>query len=166
MPCCVSRRGFDIAPEFGFLRKQIQFNPDNCATITFFAIKDDMHRKGFAINLSPAAELSVDPVQCLRCYLDRTKDPDISDQECGNMPIFRSLMSPSDGVGASTVAKILREILRSAGVADDYTARGFRQPVQLLQLGQGVIPMQHVRMGVGPPGRYFMIIVFTPGFLQ
>ena len=116
-------RPSDIAPKIGFLRKQIQFNSDKSATITFFAVKNDTNRKGFEIQLTPATEKLVDPVESLRCYLQRTND---LNKECGNDPIFRSLTSPSEGIGPSTVAKILRETLKAAGLAEEYTARCFR----------------------------------------
>ncbi|GFS16941.1 hypothetical protein ElyMa_006809600 [Elysia marginata] len=95
-------RPSDIAPRSGFLRKQIKFNS---ATITFSAIKNDTNRKGFEIKLT-----------------QRTS----SDLECGDTPVFMSLTSPSLGVGAATVSQILRKTLHAAGLAEEYTARGFR----------------------------------------
>ena len=117
-------RPSDIAPGSGFFRKQIKFNLDNSATITFFGIKNDTKRKGFEIKLTPATEHTIDPVACLRCYLNRTKGD--SDKECGETPVFRSLTSPSVGLKATTVSQILRKTLKDAGLADEYTARGFR----------------------------------------
>ena len=106
-------RPSDIAPKIGFLRKQIQFNSDKSAT----------NRKGFEIQLTPATEKFVDPVESLLCYLQHTND---LNKECGNDPVFRSRTSPSEEIGPSTVTKILRETLQAAGLAEEYTAWCFR----------------------------------------
>ena len=88
-------RPSDIAPNIGFLRKQIQFNSDKSA------VKNDTNRKGFEIRLTAATEKLVDPVESLRCYLQPTND---LNKECGNGPVFRSLTSQSERIGPSTVA--------------------------------------------------------------
>ena len=116
-------RPSDIAPRLGFFRRQIRFNDDNSATITFFGIKNDSQRKGFEIKLSPASDQSLDPVKALKCYLQRTSENGVTD---GDTHVFRSLNSPADGISASTVAKVLRSCLSEAGLADEYTARSFR----------------------------------------
>ena len=116
-------RPSDIAPRLGFFRRQIRFNDDNSATITFFGIKNDSQKKGFEIKLSPASDQSLDPVQALKCYLQRTSENGVTNDDTH---VFRSLTSPADGISASTVAKILRSCLSEAGLADEYTARSFR----------------------------------------
>lgn len=54
----------------------INFLPDNCLTIHFFGIENDTSRSGFEVNI-PANTDSVvmDPVSCLRTYIDRTATP-------------------------------------------------------------------------------------------
>ena len=106
-----------------FFRRQIRFDDDNSATINFFGIKNDSQRKGFEIKLSPASDQCLDPVQALKCYLERTCENGVIDDDTH---VFRSLNSPADGITASTVAKILRSCLSEAGLADEYTARSFR----------------------------------------
>ena len=117
-------RPSDLAPQVGFLRKQIKFNLDGSATILFFGIKNDKDRKGFEVKLSPASDESIDPVNALQCYLKRTRGQNTDNE--GSSPVFRSLTSQSAGIGAHTVAQILKQSLVAAGLSNDYTARGFR----------------------------------------
>ena len=93
MHCLALSHGYvllsDIAPKIGFLGKQnnsVHFRQLGQPPRSHFSY--DAHRGEFEIKLSPAIELSVDAVQCLRCYLDRTKDPDIRDKRNGGTPRY------------------------------------------------------------------------------
>ncbi|GFR97329.1 Pol polyprotein [Elysia marginata] len=79
-----------------------------------FVTEKDLKSNSLRLQRTQLTQLSV--------YLQRTS----SDLECGDTPVFRSLTSPSLGVGAATVSQILRKTLHAAGLADEYTARGFR----------------------------------------
>lgn len=119
-------RPSDIAPKIGFLRKQIEFNSDNSVTIRFFGIKNDQHRKGFEIKLTPANETCVDPVACLKCYIQRSSQYDIDSRHDLDTPVFRSLTHPMEAISPTTVANILNDTLREAGLAQKFSARSFR----------------------------------------
>ena len=130
-------RPSDIAPKIGFFRRQIIFNEDKSATILFFGIKNDSNRKGFEIVLTPSNEPKIDPVQTLKCYLQRTCVNEVTD---GDTPVFRSLTSQTDGISAATVAKILKTGLERAGLADEYTARSFRAAGATAAVRAGIQP--------------------------
>ena len=96
--------------------------------IKFFAIENDTHRKGFLSSLLRLRSLlircsannftSIDR-KTLILYVSRNVG------DVGTPRYYRSLASSSDGAGAVKVAKILRGTIRSAGLSDEYTARGF-----------------------------------------
>ena len=52
-------------------RRDVVFNADGSATLTFFSIKNDRDRTGFEVRLSPATNVLTDPIACLKEYLSR-----------------------------------------------------------------------------------------------
>jgi hypothetical protein len=52
---------------------QIQFNADGSVTLTLFGIKNDANRTGFEIRITKSERVKIDPVRCLKDYMDRTK---------------------------------------------------------------------------------------------
>ena len=91
----------------------IQFMPDNSLTIHFFGIKNDTSRSGFEVNIPANTEDSVmDPVSCLRAYIDRTADHRPMDTK----PLFLTLNAPYKALSSDTISKILDEVIKLAGL--------------------------------------------------
>ncbi|KAK3775323.1 hypothetical protein RRG08_030991 [Elysia crispata] len=64
-------RPSDLAPAMGFHRNQLRFSEDSSVVITLCGIKNDSDRHGFEIKIDKASNAKVDPVACLKNYLDR-----------------------------------------------------------------------------------------------
>lgn len=104
-------------------RKDIVFNDDGSATMTFFAIKNDRNRKGFEVRLTPSTNTLVDPIACLKEYLSQTKRH-VTDH---GDPVFITLQPPFKALSAASIAASLRQTIQEAGLGNDkFTARCFR----------------------------------------
>lgn len=100
---------------------QVEFRESD-AKITFFGIKNDTSRTGFEVLLPRADQLQLDPVSTLECYIQRT-----SDHRPSGGPVFLSLRAPFVALQASSVAKILEESIKLAGLGErGYSAKSFR----------------------------------------
>ena len=87
-------------------------------------IKNDTSRTGFEIRIPASSEQHVDPVSCLKCYIDRTQHLRvlITDQ-----PIFLSLKAPYHGISGQTIGSILSSAINLAGLGGKgYSPRCFR----------------------------------------
>ncbi|KAK3777035.1 hypothetical protein RRG08_008888 [Elysia crispata] len=78
-------------------------------------------REGFKVCLHKTDNKKVDPVECLLTYLNKTARLTDSDG-----PVFLTLKQPFRQVESSTVARILNESIRQAGLPPHFTARCFR----------------------------------------
>ena len=106
-----------------FKRSQICFYDDNSMKVTVFGIKNDTDRHGFPIDVKPATEPKLDPVQTIKDYTDRTSH--LVDSAEG--PVFLALTHPYNGISASTIAKVLTEAIHLAGLSSNgYTDKCFR----------------------------------------
>ena len=83
---CIMARPSDLAPKANIFDaetleskqvplsiKQLQFGGDGSLTLALFGIKNDTSRTGFEIRIPASSEQHVDPVSCLKCYIDRTQ---------------------------------------------------------------------------------------------
>jgi hypothetical protein len=129
-----------------FTRKQVKFHQDGSATVLFFGIKNDHSRTGFEVRIPGSSAVKVDPVHALQCYLDRTETLVGAESSA---PVFISLRPPCSGVTGATIARILVEAIKLAGLdGKGYRAKSFRptgataavkanaKPETVMQLGR------------------------------
>ena len=107
--------------KYVFSTDQIEYC-EGGAYVTFHGIKNDTSRTGFRVFLQPASDSKLDPVCTLQDYIARTKDyrPE------GN-PVFLSLTPPYHAIAAGTVASVLNEAIKLAGLdGQGFSAKSFR----------------------------------------
>lgn len=106
-----------------FNTENLHFNEDGSLTITFFGTKNDSDRTGFEVRIPPSATSKCDPVGTLRVYMDRTSVFRTSRRA----PVFIGLKKPHKALSNTSIAEILRESIRLAGLqGQGFTARSFR----------------------------------------
>ena len=106
---------------FVFSTDHVEFCNDG-ANITLHGIKNDTTRTGFAVFLQPTKEAKLNPVQALRDYIDCTQQV-----RPPAKPVFLTLTAPYKAISASTVATILNEAIKLAGLDGmGYSAKSFR----------------------------------------
>ena len=102
--------------------ENVQFNTDNSVTITFFGIKNDYSRDGFAVVIQPALIVKLDPVATLRCYIKCSR----YQRPKGN-PLFLALNVPYGVISASTMSRILDKAISITGLrGQGFSAKSFR----------------------------------------
>lgn len=102
---------------------QVRFNSDGSLTLVFFGIKNDKDRKGFEVKIPSASDSKLDPVDCLKVYLRRTELV----RPKPSSPLFIGLVSPFQALKSVSIANILDEAIRLAGLqGQGFTARSFR----------------------------------------
>lgn len=117
---CMARPS-DFAPKVGFKRGQIEFH-DKDMTIKFFGIKNDHDRAGFEVRVESVDESIVDPVACLRMYIDKTNQ--LVDKDG---PVFITLRPPYRALTAQSIANILKDSISMTSLPPDiFTAKNFR----------------------------------------
>ncbi len=127
-------RPSDIAPKSVRFDKEtgtstkVVFSTDNIefcdtgANIMFHGIKNDTSRTGFSVFLQPIVNSKLDPVKALRDYVNRTKN-----QRPQDNPVFLSLNPPFKAISACTVANILNDAIKLAGLEGrGFSAKSFR----------------------------------------
>jgi hypothetical protein len=115
---------------------QLTFNPDGSLTMVFFGIKNDSHRTGFEIRIPAATNALVDPVRCLKCYIQRT---DTSREHCG--PVFISLNHPFSALTNTSISRILSLSITDAGLeGQGYSPRCFRPTAATVAVRSGCDP--------------------------
>ena len=99
-----------------FTTDNVTFIDNGSAHIRFLGIKNDTARKGFEITLPPAQPPKIDPVLVLKHYIERTQDfrPQIQG------PVFLTLKSPYRPIKADTVAQILNDAIKRAGLGGQH----------------------------------------------
>lgn len=101
---------------------QVRFHADGSMRITLHGIKNDYHRDGFEVRVNPSSDGHVDPVQAVKCYIERTAKIRPS-----NRPLFLSLKKPYQGIGADTVGSVLEKAIKLADLHHKgFTAKNFR----------------------------------------
>ena len=106
-------------------------------TIKLFGIKNDTHHRGYEVTIPPASNGMVDPISCLRAYIDRTP---LERQLTPDKPLFLTLNKPYKGMAASTIAEQLSQWITLAGLGGSgYSAKSFGPAASTLTPG-GVFP--------------------------
>jgi hypothetical protein len=106
---------------FVFSTHNVEFCDDG-AKITFHGIKNDTSRAGFSVFLQATEEDKLNPVLALKEYISRTNN--IRPESC---PVFLTLTSPHRAISAGTVATILNDAIKLAGLdGHGYSAKSFR----------------------------------------
>ncbi|WAR14875.1 PUS3-like protein [Mya arenaria] len=117
------------------LRGQVEFR-ETSAKITFFGIKNDTSRSGFEVELPRASNVKLDSVQTLQDHIERTDRFRLP-----GGPVFLSLRAPYNAIQASSVAKILDEAIKLAGLeGQGYTAKSFRPTGATTAIAQNINP--------------------------
>ncbi len=126
-----------------FSVKQIQFLPDESAKITFFGIKNDTQRTGFEVVLPKHDVPKLDPIRCLKDYIERTA----SVRPAGE-PVFLALRRPHNAIDASTVSRVLEECIQLAGLSGrGYSAKSFRPTGATSAIDKGIDPQIVQKLG-------------------
>lgn len=123
-------RPSDIAPKTRtadgnvvFSTRQLDFQDDGSLKVLFFGIKNDTKRDGFEVHVQPHSCAKLDPVKTLRDYIERTD----SVREPNDLPVFLGLRQPYKAIDSSTVANVLNEAIKLAGLdSQGYSAKSFR----------------------------------------
>ena len=109
------------ASKFVFSTEHIKFC-DGGANITFHGIKNDTSRTGFSVFLQPSEEEKLNPVLALQDYISRTKHNRPEDN-----PVFLTLIPPYRAISAGTVATVLNDAIKLAGLdGHGFSAKSFR----------------------------------------
>ena len=90
----------------------IDFPVDGLQTINFWGIKNDSSRSGFEVNIPPNSNSVLDPVKCVKDYIDRTQEMRPSDTK----PLFISLKKPYKTLKSDTIGHILEETIMLVGL--------------------------------------------------
>ena len=122
---------------------QVSFNSDGSCVITLHGIKNDYHRDGFDVVVKPTSNAKLDPVRCLKCYIERTKY-----FRPKHNPLFLSLKQPFDAISAKTVTRILEKAIILAGLKESgFSAKSFRPTGATVAVQAGVDPDVVRRVG-------------------
>ena len=118
-----------------FTVQQLDFK-EGGVEVTLFCIKNDMQRKGFQVMLPRSSVEKLDPVLTLQDYICRT---DGVRPQGG--PVFLTLRPPFKALEASSIAKVLDETIKLAGLADQgFTAMSFRPTGATAAIDQQIDP--------------------------
>ena len=106
-----------------FSTRYITFHDNGSASIIFHGIKNDTTICGFEVLLPCDENARLDPVSALKSYITRT---DIH-RPYPEAPAFLTLQPPFRAIRASTVANLMEEAIRIAGLGNQgYSAKTFR----------------------------------------
>ena len=101
---------------------QLSFMENGDLKVVFHGIKNDTKRDGFEVSIPPSSDMDMDPVSCLRAYIDQTSIVRPIDN-----PVFISLKKPYHALTAATIANILEEAIVLSGLSlQSYSAKCFR----------------------------------------
>ena len=106
-----------------FSTNNIKFNTDGSMCVRFFGTKNDSTRTGFEVNVPKAKDSKVDPVDCVKVYIERTSN----NRPINDSPLFISLRTPYQAINSSTIARTLGKAIDLAGLDTScFTAKNFR----------------------------------------
>lgn len=129
-----------IASRFIMTTKQLKFEEDGSLTLWLHGIKNDASRDGFQVNIPPASDIKVDPVETLRTYIRRT-----AAVRPKSDALFLTLRQPYNGLSSATVAKDLELSIKYAGLnGQGFSAKSFRPTGATTAIQSGCKP-DHVR---------------------
>ena len=130
-------RPSDLAPANELKRSQVFFNADGSLTIQLLGIKNDYKRRGFEVRIDRASNVQVDPVICLKTYIDRSA---VDMGHIPDPPLFITAKAPHRALTASAVSQCLRDTLKAAGISDSFTPRSFRPSAASAAVSAGCDP--------------------------
>ena len=134
---CMARPS-DFAPKSGFFREQLKFNDDDSVTVHFFGVKNDANKAGFEVRVEQTDNIFTDPVNCLKVYINKTAQVL---HQLEKQPVFVTLKPPCQGISAQTVAHILNDSIKDAGLPPSvYTAKSFRPSAATAAIVSGCDP--------------------------
>jgi len=132
-----------VARHINFTTDQIVFNDDGSLTVTFFGIKNDSTRTGFEVRIPPSAEMTLDPVRCLKDYLRVTTASRVK-----GGPVFLALKRPYKGLSSGTIGEILKKAISLAGLENQgFTPRSFRPTGATAAVNSGCPPETAMQLG-------------------
>ena len=106
-----------------FNTNNIRFEDNGNLTIVFHGIKNDLRRDGFVTTIPSLDNSILDPVRCLKMYIERTDSVRPTDSK----PVFISLSKPFKALSASSIGQILQNAIKMAGLdSTKYSAKSFR----------------------------------------
>ena len=119
---CMARPS-DLAPKVGLNRSQIEFHNEDL-TIKFFGVKNDQDRAGFEVRIEPAEQAVIDPVSCLKLYMEKTQHLVKLGQDG---PVFLTLRPPYKALTAQSISNILKNSISLTNLpSDSFSAKNFR----------------------------------------
>ena len=149
-------RPSDLAPAMGFHRNQLRFSEDNSVVITLCGIKNDSDRHGFEIKIDKASNPKVDPVACLKNYLDRTAG--YTSNTHG--PVFLPCTPPYLPISARVIAQCLTDTISDAGLEGlGFTPRSFRPSAATAAVASGLTQILLSRLGDGKQKRFSLSVM-------
>ena len=115
---------------------QVSFKENGSCVIVLHGIKNDYHRDGFDVTVQPAKHAKVDPVRCLKCYIERTRN-----YRPRSNALFLGLRKPHEAISAKTVTRILEQAIILAGIKEEgYSAKSFRPTGATVAVEAGIDP--------------------------
>ena len=155
---CAMTRPSDLAPKGKVFRVEdrsttsmamrvsdITFEQDGTMTVCFHGIKNDTNRQGFEVNIPQNAENpQCDPVDCLKVYIERTQK--FRSKDCD--ALFLTLRAPFHAISADTVANIMEDAIKKAGLQGlGFTAKSFRPTGATNAVNIGILPETVMKIG-------------------
>jgi hypothetical protein len=117
---------------------QVIFNQNGDLTITLHGIKNDYSRDGFTITIPGCEQSAIDPVRCLKEYIDRTSSERIYVK---HKPVFLTLTKPYKQLSAKGISGVLHDAIKAAGLANSgYSAKSFRPSGATHAISMGLHP--------------------------
>ncbi len=114
----------------------LQFKTDS-VVVTLFGIKNNSDHSGFVVDIPRGDNLSLDPVHALEVYVKRTAQLRPKDDRT----VFLTLTSPYSVISSQSVANILNDCIKAAGLGGlGYSAKYFRPAAASASLDFGLIP--------------------------
>jgi hypothetical protein len=131
----------DTEQKLTFTTDMVHFSSEGLC-LTFFGIKNDVHRTGFEVMVPKHANSLLDPGLTLIDYLART-EPVRQDKS-----VFLSLRSPFSPLSAAGIGSVLQEAIALAGLAGQgFSAKSFRPTGATVAIEKGLDP--HIVQKVG-----------------
>lgn len=136
-----------------FSTHNITFNVDGSMCVRFFGTKNDSSRTGFEVNVPKARDLKVDPVDCVKVYIERT----CSFRPVKESPLFISLRPPYKAINSSTISRILNNAINLAGLDSSvFTAKNFRPSAATAAMNSNVSAETAMQVGRWKTKEVFM----------
>ena len=137
-------RPSDLVPTSILKRSQLIFRENGHLTITFFGIKNDAMREGFEVQISPAEDIMIDPVSCLKQYIKQTN----SYVSGTTGPLFIGIIPPYQQLSPTMISQILNQSIIDAGLNRElFSAKCFRPTGASVLFNEGFSSDEIRRLG-------------------